>query len=418
MATAAYSPDGARLVTASDDKTARVWDPATGREVLVLIGHSRVLTSAAFSLDGRRIVTSSNDRTARVWDAVTGQQLLAAPHSEQVETAAFSPDGLRVVTASDDKNAHVWDARVVPIDTQIHWAQAAQFDDLPASDRSQLGLPHAADVRPWPSDRTKCDESAAAPYDPDRRAQGVMLDEIVADIASAACAEQRGADGDLRSLYQRGRADWASGKSAAAKREIEQALAGGYRAAGIDLAMLLTMRSGSTPPNLTPAINLYEQAWKDGIKIAAFELGNLYEYGVSRADQGKYWLAPDESRAWSWYRKAADAGEPHALARFAERDQAAAFSEQSAEKRRLLWLASFKHYAAAAELARIEDWPDQAWRNWRYRRASLARLLAREGMMGEVAKAFDGVREQNAPSPTVWERLSLIVRRMRGSGSL
>jgi TPR repeat protein len=406
VATAAFSPDGARLVTASDDKTARVWDTATGLEILELTGHSRVLTSAAYSLDGRRIVTSSNDRTARVWDAVTGQQLLAAPHSEQVETAAFSPDGLRVVTASDDMNAHVWDVQVQPLDTQIRWAQAAQLDDLAGSDRSQLGLPIPADVRQWSSDRTKCDEAAAAPYDPDRRAQGAMLDEVVPDIANAACAERPGAASDSRSMYQRGRSDWASGKSAAAKLEFEQALAGGYRAAAIDLAKLLTMPSSATP-DVPRAVALYQQAWKEGVKVAAFELGRLYEYGVSRAGhEGESLLAPDESRAWLWYRKAADAGEPNALARFAERDDAAALAEQSAVKKRSLWLASFKNYAGAAERARIEDWPDQVWRNWRYRRASLARLLASEGMMRETAEAFDGVRIQNAASPTMWGRLT------------
>ena len=90
-----------------------------------------------------------------------------------------------------------------------------------------------------------------------------MLDEVVADIASVACAPGDGAGSDPRSLYQRGRADWAGGRVAAAKREFEQALAGGYRAAGIDLAMLLTLRSSVTP-DLPRAIALYEQAWRDG----------------------------------------------------------------------------------------------------------------------------------------------------------
>ena len=68
---------------------------------------------------------------------------------------------------------------------------------------------------------------------------------------------------------------------------------------------------------------------------------------------------------------------------------------------------AFKYYAAAAERARLEDWPDEAWRNWRYRRASLARLLAREGKMPEVAELYGAVRQKYAPeSPTVWHRLA------------
>ncbi|MGA2292470.1 WD40 repeat domain-containing protein, partial [Bradyrhizobium sp.] len=62
------SPDGARIVTASADRTARVWDPASGEMLRELKGHGSDVTSAAFSPDGARIVTASRDGTARVWD--------------------------------------------------------------------------------------------------------------------------------------------------------------------------------------------------------------------------------------------------------------------------------------------------------------------------------------------------------------
>ena len=55
---AAFSPDGSRIVTASEDKTARIWDIATSREIAVLLGHSYHVQSAAFSADGSRIVTA------------------------------------------------------------------------------------------------------------------------------------------------------------------------------------------------------------------------------------------------------------------------------------------------------------------------------------------------------------------------
>src|ERR1700679_594144 len=123
------------------------------------------------------------------------------------------------------------------------------------------------------------------------------------------------------------------------------------------------------------------QAWQDGVPIAAFELGHLYEVGVSgshAAAQGK--LAPDPAKAWAWYEKGADAGEPDALARIGEREERDAIAQTDPQKRDALLLRGFRFYAAASERARDEDWPDDAWRSWHYRRAPLARLLAHEGL--------------------------------------
>jgi WD40 repeat protein len=68
---AAFSLDGARIVTASADNTARLWDAATGQPIVVLKGHDGIVISAAFSPDGARVVTASRDGTARLWDART-----------------------------------------------------------------------------------------------------------------------------------------------------------------------------------------------------------------------------------------------------------------------------------------------------------------------------------------------------------
>jgi TPR repeat protein len=158
------------------------------------------------------------------------------------------------------------------------------------------------------------------------------------------------------------------------------------------------------------AVSLYEGAWKDGVTIAAFELGDLYEHGLRQLGNNTgYLLAPDETRAWSWYKQGADAGEPTALARFAERDDRAALSAMSAAARTAHLLEAFRYYAAAAERARLEDWPDDAWRNWRYSRASLARLLEREGMMEQVAETYEGIRRQYAPPRTLWQRVGSLV---------
>jgi WD40 repeat protein len=411
VATAAFSSDGRRVLTSSFDKTARIWDGATGREIMRFSGHTAWVTSAGFSRDGRRVVTSSSDKTARIWDTETGWQLLVIKHPNEVDTAAFSPDGSHIVTASWNNTARIWDARTAAIDTQIAWAAASQFDALPSAERYQLGLPAAPEVRQWPDDKSKCDEAAAAPYDPDRHAPGFMLDQVVADIAVGVCADGSGhSDGRARPLYQMGRALMAGGKFPEAARDFDQALARGYRSAAVDLATLLSQRSGGML-DVPRALSLYERAYSSGVAIAAFHLGALFEHGLEQDGNNQYWLAPDTVRAWAWYQKAADAAEPNALARFAERAADAAFAESDPAKRNGYRLESFRHYAAAAERARIEDWPDEAYRNWRYQRASLARLLASEGMMREIADAYDDVRKQYAPRRTMRDRLISLVRK-------
>jgi WD40 repeat protein len=108
---ASFSPDGARTVTGGSDSTARIWDAATGQEILALRGHGRIVFSASFSPDGARIVTGDSDGTARIWDAATGKEILALRgHEGVVSSASFSPDGARIVTASGDGTARIWHA--------------------------------------------------------------------------------------------------------------------------------------------------------------------------------------------------------------------------------------------------------------------------------------------------------------------
>jgi TPR repeat protein len=189
-----------------------------------------------------------------------------------------------------------------------------------------------------------------------------------------------------------------------ARHQLELALSRQYRVAPIDLAWILQDQSAG-PIDPTRAAALYERAWRDTVPIGAFELGRLYEKGVS----GTYTDAPvafrsNLAKAWFWYQKGANVGEPNSLARFAERDESYALAEHDPIKRNALLLRAFSFYAAAAQHAHDEDWPEDAWRNWRYRRATLARLLSREGMMQQVADAYQTVRDKWAPHPpTTWQ---------------
>src|SRR5215469_3492640 len=108
---AQFSPDAQRIVTASWDKTARLWDAASGKPIGEPMNHESEVYSAQFSPDGQRVVTASRDKTARLWDATSGKSIgEPMKHEGVVFSAQFSPDGQRVLTGSWDKAAHLWDA--------------------------------------------------------------------------------------------------------------------------------------------------------------------------------------------------------------------------------------------------------------------------------------------------------------------
>ena len=106
---ACVSPDGALVVTASDDKTARVWSLADGALVRTLEGHAGGVTSACVSPDGALVVTASHDQTARVWSLADGALVRTLEgHASALTSACVSPDGALVVTASADRTARVY----------------------------------------------------------------------------------------------------------------------------------------------------------------------------------------------------------------------------------------------------------------------------------------------------------------------
>jgi WD40 repeat protein len=124
VTSAAFSPDGKHIVTASTDTTARIWDwdGIAARPVLVLQGHKKGIRSVAYSPDGQYIATASQDTTVQIWNAATGEGPLGVlkANGEPVYSVAFSPDGRLLVTASRDSVVRVWD-----------WGAGALLDELP-----------------------------------------------------------------------------------------------------------------------------------------------------------------------------------------------------------------------------------------------------------------------------------------------
>jgi WD40 repeat protein/serine/threonine protein kinase len=109
VSSANSSPDGKRIVTASRDWTARIWDVQSGKLLTAPLMHDQAVESAQFDSSGKWVVTASGNN-ARVWDAQSGKPLIEPlKHVSRVLSARFSPDGKSIVTVLEDKTVRVWE---------------------------------------------------------------------------------------------------------------------------------------------------------------------------------------------------------------------------------------------------------------------------------------------------------------------
>ncbi|HLJ96961.1 MAG TPA: WD40 repeat domain-containing protein, partial [Gemmataceae bacterium] len=108
ITTLAFSPDGQRLASASWDQMVRLWDPATGKEVSRLLGHTDYVWSLAFSADGQRLV-SLGGGTLKLWEPATGQEILSLSAEGDNSTVAFRPDS-QMIAVPALQGVKVWDA--------------------------------------------------------------------------------------------------------------------------------------------------------------------------------------------------------------------------------------------------------------------------------------------------------------------
>lgn len=139
---ASFDADGRRVLTASWDETARVWDPSEPTpHATVLAGHTGPIWIASFSPDGRRVVTASSDGTARIWDlsGPTPWATVLVGHTAPVWSASFSADGQRVVTVSADQTAVIYP---VPFGSELYsLARQSLTRCLTIAQRETFGFP-------------------------------------------------------------------------------------------------------------------------------------------------------------------------------------------------------------------------------------------------------------------------------------
>ena len=108
--TVAVSPDSNYVATGSRDKSAKLWELRTGREVRSFLGHEASVNSLDFSRDGKYLITGNGDKTAKIWEVATGKEILSVqPDEERLTDVAFDPKGKFFVTVGYGNKAIVWE---------------------------------------------------------------------------------------------------------------------------------------------------------------------------------------------------------------------------------------------------------------------------------------------------------------------
>lgn len=222
-----YDRTGSFIVSGSWDRTVRIWDVSTGRELRRFIGHTGLVNSVAWSPDARQVVSASRDGTIRVWDVgATSVPVVPRGHRGNVLGVAFSSDGEQIATGSTDGTVRVWKTRTIEemacLTGHQAWVWCVSFspDGRLLASGSEDGT-----VRIWDLERAiqlRCLQHGAGIYgvafcsDGHRVASFFGLNSArvlqsgkpyrVWDVATGRCLQELGPDANP--MPAKGRSDW------------------------------------------------------------------------------------------------------------------------------------------------------------------------------------------------------------------
>ncbi len=92
VVTVAVSPDSNYIATGSKDKSARLWERATGREVRSFLGHEATVTGVVFADNGKYLITGSNDKSIRLWEVANGREIAVIRTTDIITDIAVDPN--------------------------------------------------------------------------------------------------------------------------------------------------------------------------------------------------------------------------------------------------------------------------------------------------------------------------------------
>lgn len=131
----AFTPDSARLVSASRDNTVKLWDVATGEELRTFSGHSNWVCCVAVSPNGQVLASGDISGEIKLWDINSGQEgthltdRVGDAH-KGVDSLAFSPDGRRLAAGYDDHGVRIWDVANGELKQIIATGQPGSIDSV------------------------------------------------------------------------------------------------------------------------------------------------------------------------------------------------------------------------------------------------------------------------------------------------